>query len=65
MGDSLSTSIAAALNVTHEECEESVKLTQRVEQEISNKVNSGQVLVSENPDSVDVSGKITNFTQLL
>ncbi|XP_039869237.1 uncharacterized protein LOC120722329 [Simochromis diagramma] len=61
LGDSLSISFAAALDVTHEECESAVELTQMVEEEISNKVNSGWVLVPENPDSVYVTRKITNI----
>ncbi|CAI5673792.1 unnamed protein product [Oreochromis niloticus] len=64
LGNSLSTSFAAALNVTHEECASAVKLTQMVEEEISNKVNSGWVLVPENPESIYVTRKITNIKKL-
>ncbi|CAI5663335.1 unnamed protein product [Oreochromis niloticus] len=61
LGNSLSASFAAALDVTHEECESAVELTQMVEEEISNKVNSGWVMVPENPDSIYVTRKITNI----
>ncbi|CAI5635760.1 unnamed protein product [Oreochromis niloticus] len=64
LGNTLSTSFAAALNVTHEECDSAVELTQMVEEEISNKVNSGWVLVPENPDSIYVTRKITNIKNL-
>ncbi|XP_019211930.1 uncharacterized protein LOC109200771 [Oreochromis niloticus] len=64
LGNSLSTSFAAALNVTHEECDSAVELTQMVEEEISNKVNSGWVLVPENPESIYVTRKITNIKNL-
>ncbi|CAI5670966.1 unnamed protein product [Oreochromis niloticus] len=64
LGNSLSTSFAAALNVIHEECDSAVELTQMVEEEISNKVNSGWVLVPENPDSIYVTRKITNIKNL-
>ncbi|XP_042069173.1 uncharacterized protein LOC121812085 [Haplochromis burtoni] len=64
LGDSLSSSFAAALHVTHEECESAVALTQMIEEEISNKVNLGWVLVPENPDSIYVTRKITNIKNL-
>ncbi|CAI5647361.1 unnamed protein product [Oreochromis niloticus] len=69
LGDSLSTSIGIALNIPHENCQSSKRLTKLIELEISEKVNSAVTLLLSNPDlrsdpAVYVSGKITTTKNL-